>query len=266
MKLYDFSLFNNEYDTLDVRLKYMKNFIDKFFVCEINITHQSGPSEFFSKYFIENYPIARELIDQGKLEFVSLELEPSNEYFLVENNHRREFSNWVLDNVKDDYVGILCDCDEIVSQKIINYVDSIEGIKSLDMKMFYFAADNWSRVHSWKFPKIFRSNIIDVHDFQFIRMFEQNEYIPDIGWHFSCFRGIERVLDKLKSFAHTEFNNENHTNYHILFNRAQSRVDYLGRAEYPCEEYNLENYPYDLKEILQSNPKISTLDCMLKNV
>jgi hypothetical protein len=41
MKLYDFCLFNNEYDTLDIRLKYMKTFIDKFFVCEINITHQT---------------------------------------------------------------------------------------------------------------------------------------------------------------------------------------------------------------------------------
>ena len=50
----------------------MKTFIDKFFVCEINITHQSGPSEFYSKYFIENYSIARELIDQGRLEFISL--------------------------------------------------------------------------------------------------------------------------------------------------------------------------------------------------
>lgn len=263
MKLYDFSLFNNEYDTLDIRLKYMKTFIDKFFVCEINITHQSGPSEFYSKYFIENYPVARELIEQGKLEFVSLELEPSNEYFLVEINHRKKFTKWVIENVKDEYIGILGDCDEIVSYDITNYIESIEGIRSLDMKMFYFAADNWSKYHPWKFPKIFKSNELQFFDFQSIRMYRQEDYISDMGWHFSCFGGIERVIDKLKSFSHTEFNNDNHTNHEILYNRLKNREDYLGREEYPCVEYSLDNYPLDLRKILQNNIKLSVLNSLI---
>lgn len=263
MKIYDFTLFNNEYDTLDIRLKYMKTFIDKFFVCEINITYQSGPSEFYSKYFIENYPIARELIDQGRLEFVSLELEPSNEYFLVENNHRREFGKWVLENVKDEYIGILTDCDEIVSSDIMNHIQSIEGIKSLDMKMYYFAADNWSKNCPWKFPKIFKSSELKFFDFQSIRMFGQEDYISDMGWHFSCFGGIERVIDKLKSFSHTEFNNENHTNHEILYNRLKNREDYLGREEYPCVEYSLDNYPPDLRKILKNNIKVSVLNSLI---
>jgi beta-1,4-mannosyl-glycoprotein beta-1,4-N-acetylglucosaminyltransferase len=266
MKLYDFTLFNNEYDTLDIRLKYMKNFIDKFFVCEINITHQSGPSEFYSKYFIENYPIARELIDQGRLEFVSLELEPSNEYFLVEVNHRKKFTEWVIKNVKDEYIGILTDCDEIVSSDIMNHIQSIEGIKSLDMKMYYFAADNWSKNHPWRFPKIFKSSELKFFDFQSIRMFRQEDYIPEMGWHFSAFGGIDRVLDKLKSFAHTEFNNENHADYQIIYNRAKNREDYLGRLEYPCEEYDLNNYPPDLKKLILENKNISNLNNILKNL
>ena len=88
MKIYDFCLFNNEFDALDLRLNYMKSFVDKFFVCEIDITHQSNPSEFYSKKFIENFEIAKELIDQGRLTFISLNLEPDNRYFGVEKTHR----------------------------------------------------------------------------------------------------------------------------------------------------------------------------------
>lgn len=266
MKLYDFTLFNNEYDTLDIRLKYMKNFIDKFFVCEINITHQSSPSEFYSKYFIENYPIARELIDQGRLEFVSLELEPSNEYFLVEVNHRKKFTEWVSENVNDEFIGILTDCDEIVSSDIMNHIQSIEGIKSLDMKMYYFAADNWSKNCPWRFPKIFKSSELKFFDFQSIRMFRQEDYISEMGWHFSAFGGIDRALDKLKSFSHTEFNNENHIDYQIIYNRARNREDIVGRLEYPCEEYDLNNYPADLKKLILDNKNISNLTNILKNV
>jgi beta-1,4-mannosyl-glycoprotein beta-1,4-N-acetylglucosaminyltransferase len=191
-------------------------------------------------------------------------LEPSNEYFLVENNHRREFTKWVLENVKDEYVGILGDCDEIVSSDIINHIESIEGIKSLDMKMFYFTADNWSKYHPWKFPKIFKSSELQFFDFQSIRIYNHEDYISDMGWHFSCFGGIERVIDKLKSYAHTEFNNENHTNYEILYNRLKNREDYLGREEYPCVEFSLDNFPPDLREILQNNTKLFVVNSLIE--
>ena len=37
----------------------MSSFIDKFYVCEIDITHQSSPSEFYSWEFIKNSDIAK---------------------------------------------------------------------------------------------------------------------------------------------------------------------------------------------------------------
>lgn len=117
-KLYDFCLFNNEYDVLEIRLEYMSKFVDKFYVCEIDITYQSQKSEFYSYKFIENSDIAKKLIEEDRLTFVRLSVDPSDEYFAVEYSHRIEFSNWVKANIHNDYVGIISDCDEIISEDI----------------------------------------------------------------------------------------------------------------------------------------------------
>jgi len=265
MKIYDFCLFNNEFDVLDLRLNYMKSFVDKFFVCEIDITHQSNPSEFYSKKFIENYPIANELINQGRLVFISLKLDPDNKYFGVENTHRIEFGRWIKNNIVEDYVGILADCDEIVSEDFVNHVDRITDVCRLDMKMFYFASDNFSHKHPWDYlVKAFHSSVLQHMNFQSIRDHFTTNIIYDIGWHFSCFGGVDQVLDKIKSYSHLEFNNDQHASIDILYKRLENRQDYLGRSEYPCVEYSIDNYPLNIKNLLIDRPNMLSIS-NLKN-
>jgi len=252
MKVYDFCLFNNEFDILDLRLKYMQNFVDRFFVCEINITYQSNPSRFYSKEFIENYPIAKRLMDEDRLVFVSLEVEPTGEYFGVENIHRTLFSNWVKNNVDVEYIGILADCDEIISERFKNHIGEIKDITRLDLKMFYFTAVNYSHKHPWNYlVKSFHSSVLNSLNFHQIRNYPTNNILYDIGWHFSCFGGLAQVVDKIKSYSHTEYNNIQHTSIDILKKRYNSREDYLGRPEFPCIEYSIENYPKKLKKLLK---------------
>jgi beta-1,4-mannosyl-glycoprotein beta-1,4-N-acetylglucosaminyltransferase len=269
-KLYDFSLFNNEYEILDLRLKYMKNFVDKFFVCEINITYQSSSSEFYSKNFIENYPIAKELISEGRLEFVSLELQPNVNYMEVERNHRTNFSGWVKENIKEDYVGIFSDCDEIVSEDVVNFIETVNQfesnstiVRSLQMLMFYFAADNCSHEQQWGNPKIFHKRYLEGGDFQMLRDHDRTDIIPNMGWHFSSFGGIQQVIDKIQSFSHTEFNDKMHTTLDQMHERIRNRQDYLDRKHLPCKEWSLENYPESLKNILLEKPKIAKIENLL---
>ena len=264
--LFDFCIFNNEYEILDIRLKYMSSFIDKFYVCEIDITHQSTPSGFYSYDFIENSDIAKKLIEENRLTFVRISIEPSSEYFFVEKNHRIEFSNWVKNNVKENYVGILSDCDEIISHEIVNYISEIKDITKLDLKMFYFTADNYSYLHPWnKLVKVFHSDNLKKYNFQTIRHTEADSVINNIGWHFSCFGGINQVIDKLKSFSHIEHNNSENTKREILLERLLNRKDYLGRVDYPCIKYNINDYPKELTSHLVSKKHLLYLDYLLKN-
>ena len=67
--------------------------------------------------------------------------------------------------------------------------------------MFYFSADNYSHLHSWNyFVKIFNSKNLEEIDFQSMREYSTNDVIYDMGWHFSCFGGINQVIDKIKSY------------------------------------------------------------------
>lgn len=230
---YDFCLFNNELEILDIRLKYMGRFIHRFFVCEANLTYQGKAKEFWSRDFLNKYPIATELVNEGKLIFVSFEMENDNSYFGIEHRHRIQFSNWVKLNVCEDFDGIFSDCDEIIDESILSHLNCSEEILSLGLKVFYFAADNMSYRHPWSKPKLFRSSSLLEMDFQSLRMTSPERCIPDMGWHFSSFGGISQILDKLRSFSHTEFSNSSHIDRGILLQRMISRRDYLDRNEFP---------------------------------
>ena len=265
IKIFDFCIFNNEFEILDIRLEYMSKFIDKFYVCEIDITYQSSKSEFYSYDFIEKSNIAKKLIDDERLEFVRISLDPSDEYFAAEKNHRIKFSEWVRENVKGEFIGILSDCDEIISEDIKNYVSDIKTVTRLDLKMFYFTADNYSYLHPWDyFVKVFNSTDLKNYDFQTIREMNVDDIIHNIGWHFSCFGGINQVIDKIKSYSHIEYNNTENTKRNILIDRLLNKNDYLGRIEFPCSKYDINKFPIDLIEKLSNKKHLLYVEELLK--
>lgn len=266
IKLFDFCIFNNEHDILDLRLKYMSSFVDKFYVCEIDITHQSTPSAFHSHHFIDNYAIAQKLIAEDRLVFVRLHIDPSHEYFAVEKNHRIKFSEWVKNNIEDNFVGILSDCDEIISHNIVNFIGSVQDVIRLDLKMFYFAADNQSYLHPWnRLVKIFHKENLQDFDFQTIREMWTEKVIEDIGWHFSSFGGIDQVTDKIKSYSHTEFNNAENTARENLIARVSRGEDFLGRPEFPCIKYDVSQYPEALLNCLKEKTHLLHVEQLLQN-
>ncbi|MEI7912168.1 MAG: hypothetical protein WCK77_21245 [Verrucomicrobiota bacterium] len=259
LPVYDFCLFNNEFEMLDLRLRYMQNFVCKFFVCELDITYQGNPKEYHSETFLSKYRIGGELLGAGRLHFVKISNSPEKAYFAIEHEHRIAFSKWVVENVDHDFWGLLCDCDEIVSESVQERMDHIGDSANLDLKTFYFAADNHSYRQSWLYARIFRSRVLKSCNFQELRMSANDTIIPDMGWHFSSFGGYLQVADKLKSFSHMEFNNSEYSDKWTLFQRMKTRQDYLGRAEFPCKEFDIGNYPDKLLEIIVEKAHFSSV-------
>jgi beta-1,4-mannosyl-glycoprotein beta-1,4-N-acetylglucosaminyltransferase len=79
------------------------------------------------------------------------------------------------------------------------------------------------------------------------------ETIPNGGWHYSYFGGVNRIISKLNSFAHQEFNtpfykDKERLNSVIstgedLFNRDGMKVEYVTDCTYPkLVSENLEKY------------------------
>jgi hypothetical protein len=81
--------------------------------------------------------------------------------------------------------------------------------------------------------------------------------IPDGGWHFSYFGNVQFIKNKIKNFAHQEYNNENVLgNADQIYDSIEKGKDFLGRYfggglfELIEIEDNIENLPNNYEMLL----------------
>ncbi|MDA7806743.1 hypothetical protein N8963_05620, partial [Candidatus Pelagibacter sp.] len=72
-----------------------------------------------------------------------------------------------------------------------------------------------------RIDKFFSSNYI--HNF---------EVIEKGGWHFGWIRDINQIINKLESFAHTEFNNNKFKNHQFIKECMDKNLNFLDTTEY----------------------------------
>ena len=81
------------------------------------------------------------------------------------------------------------------------------------------------------------------------------ELINNGGWHFKDFFSAEEISIKLKTFAHTEFDDEKYTKIEKINNLIKKKQDVYGRGrsfETNDDESNLPDYVIKNKENLLS--------------
>jgi beta-1,4-mannosyl-glycoprotein beta-1,4-N-acetylglucosaminyltransferase len=110
---------------------------------------------------------------------------------------------------KDDIL-ILSDIDEIPEPKIIAEFDS-DGIWSLEQELYFFFLNcrqfRGGKAANWVGPLIGKAKyFVDLE--QQRRIKDTYPLIQNGGWHFTFLGGFDKIQEKLKSFAHTELNNE----------------------------------------------------------
>ena len=71
-----------------------------------------------------------------------------------------------------------------------------------------------------RIDKLFSSNYI--HSFKIIK---------NGGWHFGWIRNINEIINKLDSFAHTEFNNIKFKNYEYINECINKNINFLNTNE-----------------------------------
>ena len=79
------------------------------------------------------------------------------------------------------------------------------------------------------------------------------QLINNGGWHFNNFFSAEEISIKLKTFAHTEFDNKKYTQVEKINNLIETRQDVYGRGwvfENNTDEENLPEYVIKNKEKL----------------
>lgn len=219
MKIYDCSLFRNELDLLELRLRELYDHVDHFVIVEATHTFQCESKELVLKNNWERFAQWHD-----KMIHVIVDDMPNTGDAWANDYHQRNAISRGLVNAADDDLVIICDGDEILRPEIIDDMRKnprdVYGFRTpyFNFKLNYMLVDNHESYCVWitagrkKYignPEDFRARRFHLtrlgyeHDDGRVKMYEH------AGWHFTYLGDSEWIREKIKSFAHTELNKPN---------------------------------------------------------
>ena len=219
MKIIDCFTFFNELDLLEFRLKLLDEHVDRFVIAESNLTHSGAPKPY---HFNENKKRFEPWLH--KIMYVPLQQTTEGLSFNTkETSYNPESAAWKLENEQrnalsiattladDDDLVIVSDLDEIPDPFVVKKMKLPDEPVALSMLFHYYFLNcqNTGSERWWNGSIVATGRQFKNITPQQLRD-KRNDYprIKKAGWHFSYLGGIEKIKQKIRSFAHTEFNKE----------------------------------------------------------
>lgn len=223
-KIYDCFVFNNELDLLDLRLSLLNDRITKFVLVESKKSHSGEEKslffqenkEMFSKYLDK---IIHVVIEEFPSEMIyspsESDVDPSlHIHWFRENYQRNEILKGLYqETIYYNDIILISDLDEIPDpEKLSIFVNSVpEGDYRIQLqKWFCWDTDrkyngNWPGTAAIRWIDLLNTTPQDIRK----NRYDSNKFLSGehFGWHCSWFGGIDKVMEKLKTFAHQELRN-----------------------------------------------------------
>ena len=266
--IFDCFTFFNELDLLELRLELLDSVVDRFIIVEANKTHSGLEKPY---YFEENR--TRFSAYENKIIYVKLDTLPQAEdSWILENLQRNHIAEAVKQYAKSGDTILLSDIDEIPRPELVAKYAGAAGMTTfyIDYYCFYLNARNvmeyyWPGTKLLSYEAFF--SIADNVKVEYNR-FMLEEYnqgttptklrcarelptrkLRHAGWHFTSIGGAAAVLQKLKSYAHQEFNVEGVTE--------QSIEKLIAEGKTPFDWQRFYCVPIDktLPKCIQENPE-----------
>ena len=226
---YDCFIFFNELDLLEIRLNILDKVIDKFVIVESTKTHSNLNKPL---YFNEN----KHRYNKFKEKIIHVIVDDYPEFInaWTFEKHQRDCIVRGLSECNPNDTIIISDLDEIPDPKKIKKYKDQKGIITFKQKMFYYYLNNidlkypiWSNTPS----KMLRYSELKKYNSspQIIR-FAKGKLIKNGGWHFSYLGGAENISQKIKSFAHQEYNSTEFTNIESIKEKVSAGKDIFNRG------------------------------------
>jgi len=232
-KVFDCFSFAGEYDMLEIRLHTHNDVVDYFVIAESNRSHVG---QYRDICFDPNDPIIKPFAH--KIRYIQVTDFPGSNAWENEAWQRDAIRRGLWDARENDLI-IISDCDEILRPEVIQHAKNHMGVDYFGfLQPIYFCFFNninvegspnqiWAvavryRVFKNKTPTQYRLMIRNVE-------FPKVMCYQDAGWHYSYMMSKERIIEKLKTFAHQEFNNEHTFAQLDPVSLAEQGKDLLGR-------------------------------------
>jgi len=257
--IFDCFIFFNEFELLEIRLNELNDVVDKFVLVEATKTHQGKDKPL---YFEENKKQFSGFLNKMIHIAVSDYPKRANPVQL-ENHQRNKISEGLKTCLPEDQI-IISDIDEIPRPAKIIEAKELRGIKIFEQQMFYYFMNclnvsniGGNKTFKWYGPimadfkylktpqkwRDIRINLMGVYHpnplyqiygffyYHLLKVFNRNpiHVIKDGGWHFSYLGGVEKIIEKIESFYHTEYNVEEYKNPDKIEKAINNGRDIFGR-------------------------------------
>ena len=240
MAIFDCFQYFNEEHIADLRFNILDEFVDFFVIVESTVNHQGRSRKLH--FDINKYKKFR-----NKIIYIAVDDTPENikkphsgGESLVEQHQRNSILKG-LEKSQDNDLIILSDVDEIPDLNKLNIFDKNKyGVFSQKMFMYKLnllnlTENNWhgSRIclrKKLKSPQWLRNLKFKKYPLWRIDKPKNLQIIDEGGWHFAYLQSPKNISQKIKSFAHGEFNKKEIVKEENIQLRIEKGEDVLGRG------------------------------------
>ena len=258
-KLIDCVTFFQENFIFRLRYNILKNVTDEFVICEAIYDHRGRKKKLnFDKKFLKKKKI-KYLIYKKKFPFKN---SPWQNQAL-----QREFILKNIDHINDEDYIFFSDPDEIPKPEILKKFELKKKYGIFLQECFNYKFNLFNKYESpWEGTRVAKKKNLKSIDFMrqkikrknlkynFLRFDKEKsiQIFENSGWHFNNVMSHEQISLKLKTFAHTEFTNDNFSAPEIIKDKINKQIDLFNRG-HKYEKVKMDNsFP---EYILQNQEK-----------
>ena len=219
-KIYDCATFYNENLQLRLRFNILNDYVDKFVICESKFDHMGKEKNL-------NFKMNEFKDFKDKIIYLVLDKQfPDITNPWITQAYQREFLLKGLDSLNSEDYIMFSDPDEIPKPELLVDFKLTKKFGIFMQKMFCYKLNIYNQYESpWEGTRIAKKKNIKSINYLRQKVVSKNlkhsllrvdkeksiEVFKDGGWHFNYLLKPEEISKKLKTFAHTEFNNEKYT-------------------------------------------------------
>ena len=233
------TFFDNNF-MFDFRYNVMKNYVDKFVICESLYDHRNN------KKGVNFDPEKKYVNDPQILHIVVEKPFPKNTNAWQNQAIQRDYIIKKLNFAEDNDFIFFSDPDEILNPEVLKNFDLKKKYGIFLQRFFNYKFNIFNPYESpWEGTKVCKKKNLKSIDFMREKVRKKNlrykfyrfdkekniQIFENAGWHFNNVMSPEKISKKLKTFAHNEFSSEEFSSVETIRNKINAKVDLFNRNE-----------------------------------
>ena len=250
--IYDCFLFNNEFEVLELRLLELGPVVDRFVLVESTRTFTGRPKQLSYERFQHAFSGFA-----SKIVHVVVRDSPGEGTAWDREYHQRNAIVRGLSGASEEDVVMISDIDEIPRREIVEQLRGAVHPTTLWFGYHYYWLNCRLQFDGSGVVAMPKHRLRPPQAARLER--ENHEGVPDAGWHFAYLGGTQRIRQKLRAFAHTEYDRPPYNTEEWIDNRLSDGQDLFEREDvgFPPTFVDLENserYSDAVRQIARKYP------------